>query len=379
MSDAINTYRIEVPTSDLEFLNERLRTMRLPEAETVDDWTQGIPRSYVAEIGKYWQEKYNWREREAAINKYPQFMTQLDDLNIHFIHVESKQQGARPLLLTHGWPGSIVEFLNVIEPLTDPLAHGGGKQDAFHLVIPSLPGFGFSSKPTHVGWNVNKIAEAWDVLMGRLGYDRYLAQGGDWGAGITTTLAADHSEHCVGMHTNMATVGPDRDTLDDLLPIEEESLKASKFYQDWDSGYSKQQSTRPQTLGYGLVDSPIGQAAWVIEKFYQWTDCDGHPENVLTKDQLLDNVMFYWLTGCGASSGRLYWESFGRGGSANPVEVPSGVSVFPKEIFKVSERWARRRYKDLRYYNQLEKGGHFAAFEQPELFVQELRACFRTM
>ena len=379
MSTDIRGFRIDIPQAELDFLHDRLTTARLPESETVSDWSQGIPLSYVTELCEYWRSFYDWRERESRINSYPQYLTQLDDLDIHFIHVESSIESARPLVLTHGWPGSIVEFLEVIEPLTEPLKHGGTEQDAFHLVIPSLPGFGFSAKPSKTGWNVSKIAQAWDELMVRLGYDQYLAQGGDWGAGITTSLAADHSDHCVGMHTNMATVGPDRDTLNDLQPIEEEAMRLGKFYQDWDSGYSKQQSTRPQTLGYGLVDSPIGQAAWILEKFYQWTDCNGHPENAISRDALLDNVMFYWLTGCGASSGRIYWESFGRGGSANPVEVPSGITVFPKEISKVSERWAKRRYKDLRYYNEASKGGHFAAFEQPSIFVEELRACFRTM
>lgn len=379
MSTDIRGFRVDVPQAELDFLHGRLSTTRLPEQETVSDWSQGIPLSYVKELCEYWSSSYDWRNRESQINSYPQYLTQLDDLDIHFIHVESSVQSARPLVLTHGWPGSVVEFLEVIEPLTDPNKHGGTDQDAFHLVIPSLPGFGFSGKPTKSGWNVSKIAQAWDELMVRLGYDQYLAQGGDWGAGVTTSLAADHSDHCVGMHTNMATVGPDRDTLDDLLPIEEEAMRLGKFYQDWDSGYSKQQSTRPQTLGYGLVDSPIGQAAWILEKFYQWTDCNGHPENAISRDSLLDNVMFYWLTGCGASSGRIYWESFGRGGSSNPVEVPSGITVFPKEISKVSERWAKRRYKDLRYYNVASQGGHFAAFEQPSIFVEELRACFRTM
>ena len=379
MSDVVQPFSLDIPDTDLEDLRSRLSNMRLPEKETVDDWSQGIPQNYVREIGEYWKSNYNWREREAMFNRFPQYTTELDGLDIHFMHIESKVKSARPLVLTHGWPGSIVEFMQVIEPLTNPTDHGGSDKDAFHLVIPSLPGFGFSGKPQMTGWGVSKVAKEWVELMKRLGYDKFFAQGGDWGAGVSTELAADHSDSCVGMHTNMATVGPDRDTLDNPLPIEEEAMRGSQFYQEWDSGYSKQQSTRPQTLGYGLVDSPIGQAAWVLEKFYQWTDCDGHPENAISRDRLLDNVMFYWLPGCGASSGRIYWESFGRGGSRNPVEVPSGVSVFPKEIFKVSERWAKRRYKDLRYYNQLDKGGHFAAFEQPELFVAELRACFRKM
>lgn len=375
----ISPYQVSIEQGELDYLHESLQRTRLPEAETVDDWTQGIPLAYVMEILEYWRDKYNWRARERQINQFNQHMIEVDNFQIHAIHERSPIDSARPLVLTHGWPGSIVEFLKTLPRLTHPEEHGGTQEDAFHVVVPSLPGFGFSSKPTKPGCNVAHIADLWDKLMLKLGYQNYLAQGGDWGAGITTALAVNHPEHCVGIHTNMPTVGPDRDTMDDLTPLEEESLKASRFYQDWDSGYSKQQSTRPQTLGYGLVDSPIGQAAWILEKFYQWTDCKGHPENVLTRDELLDNVMFYWLSASGASSARLYWESFGRGGGAGDIKVPSGISVFPKEIFKCSERWARRRYKDLRYYNILDKGGHFAAFEQPELFVEELRACFRMM
>ena len=232
MSTDIRGFQIEIPQPELDFLHDRLRTARLPEPETVSDWTQGIPLGYVSELCEYWRSSYDWRERESRINSYPQYLTQLDDLDIHFIHVESSIESARPLVLTHGWPGSIVEFLEVIEPLTEPIKHGGTEQDAFHLVIPSLPGFGFSAKPSQTGWNVNKIAKAWDELMVRLGYDQYLAQGGDWGAGITTSLAADHSDHCVGMHTNMATVGPDRDTLNDLQPIEEEAMRLTRRFTD---------------------------------------------------------------------------------------------------------------------------------------------------
>ena len=368
-------HKLAVAQSELDELKQRLIQNRLPEAETVADWTQGIPLAYVKELRDYWIHNYDWRRCEDRLNSFPQYVATIDNIDIHFLHIESTRESAKPLILTHGWPGSVIEFLDVIKPLTDPPED----QPAFSLVVPSLPGFGFSSKPKAPGCGVQTIAALWDKLMVGLGYSKYYAQGGDWGAAVTTTLAADHAENCIGMHTNMPSVGPDRDTMDDLTPLEQEALKGSKFYQDWDSGYSKQQSTRPQTLGYGLVDSPVGQMAWIIEKFYQWTDCQGHPENVLTKDQLLDNVMLYWLPASGASSGRLYWESFGRGGSTNPVDVPSGISVFPKEIFKASERWAKRRYKNLVYYNVLEKGGHFAAFEQPAIFTQELRQCFSHM
>ena len=363
----LSPFKIDVPESDLDDLRQRLTQTRLPESETVEDWTQGIPLNYMATIRDYWLNEYDWRRCENQVNQFEQLITNVFGVDIHLLHIKNSDAGSRPLVLTHGWPGSIVEFFDAI-----PLLQGD-----FHLVIPSLPGYGFSGKPESHGWNVEKIANAWNTIMGRLGYDKYLAQGGDWGAAVTTALAINHSDNCIGMHTNMPTVGPDRDTMDDLTEFEQEALKGSKFYQDWDSGYSKQQSTRPQTLGYGLVDSPIGQAAWILEKFYQWTDCQGHPENTLTRDQLLDNVMFYWLTGCGASSGKLYWESFGRGGGgASNIEIPSGVAIYPKEIFKASERWVKRRFKDLRHYEIHEVGGHFAAFEQPEIFVNDLKTCF---
>ena len=379
MTDAIEPFEIQVSDSALWDLKERLARTRWPEAETVSDWSQGIPLAYVQELCAYWRESYDWRMVEARINALPQFVTNIDGVDIHFLHVRSPEDDAKPLVLTHGWPGSIVEFLKVIGPLSDPAAHGGDAADAFHLVIPTIPGYGFSGKPTKTGWGVQRIAHAWAQLMARLGYGSYFAQGGDWGAGITTAIGVQDTEHCAGIHTNMPTVGPDRDTMDDLTEQEQDAIKAQQFYQDWDSGYSKQQSTRPQTLGYGLTDSPAGQAAWIVEKFYQWTDCQGHPENVLSRDELLDNVMMYWINASGASSARLYWESFGRGGGGGDITVPSGVSMFPKEIFRASKRWVERRFKDLRYYNTLDRGGHFAAFEQPELFVGELRASFRTM
>ena len=374
---SIRQFTIDVPQATIDDLNARLDLTRWPEQELVADWTQGIPLSYVQEVCEYWRHNYDWRETEKELNSHPNYLTTIDNLDVHFMHVESSRPDARPLLITHGWPGSVVEFLDAIWDLAYP---ADDSDDAsFHLVIPSLPGFGFSGKPTESGWGVDKIADAWVELMARLGYDKFLAQGGDWGAAITASLGANHAEHCIGVHTNMPSVGPRADTMDDLTPQEEEALKGSKFYQDWDSGYSKQQSTRPQTLGYGLVDSPAGQAAWILEKFYQWTDCSGHPENAISRDRLLDNVMMYWLTASGASSARIYWESFGRGGRGGTIDVPSGCSIFPKEIFKASQRWVEVRYTDLRYYNVLEKGGHFAAMEQPELFVKELRACFAKM
>lgn len=306
----------------------------------------------------------------------PQFRTELDGLGIHFLHIRSPHDNALPLVMTHGWPGSIIEFLKVIGPLSDPTAHGGDAVDAFHVVCPTLPGYGFSDKPTAPGWNVERIARAWSQLMPRLGYDKYVAQGGDWSAAVTTAIGLQDTENCLGIHLNMPIVTPDRDTMDDLTEREKDALAGRKHYVDWDSGYSKQQSTRPQTVGYGLVDSPAGQAAWILEKFWAWTDCDGHPENVLTRDEMLDNIMLYWLPGAAASSARLYWESFGRASQA-PVDIPVGCSIFPKEIFRSSRRWAEKRFRKLVHWNELDRGGHFAAFERPETFVDEVRACFR--
>ncbi|HXZ66280.1 MAG TPA: epoxide hydrolase, partial [Streptosporangiaceae bacterium] len=345
--------------------------------ETVDDWSQGVPLAYLRELCDYWLERYDWRACERSLNAFPQFTTVIDGLDIHFLHVPSPHQGALPLVLTHGWPGSIVEFRKVIGPLTDPVAHGGDAADAFHLVCPSLPGFGFSGKPASPGWGVPRIADAWDTLMTRLGYPRYGAQGGDWGSGVTAALGSRHADHVVGIHLNMVIVRPDPATMDSLTDQERSALAGLQYYRDWDSGYSKEQSTRPQTVGYGLVDSPVGLCAWILEKFWAWTDCDGDPANALTRDEMLDNVMLYWLPGAGASSARLYWESFGKG-LGETVRVPVGCSIFPREIFRASRRWAEKEFPDLRYWGEPPRGGHFAAFEQPELFVQEVRAAFRT-
>ncbi len=284
-----------------------------------------------------------------------------------------------PLIVTHGWPGSVVESHKVIEPLTNPTAHGGTAADAFHVVCPSLPGFGFSAKPTTTGWGVDRIASAWAVLMDRLGYTRYGAQGGDWGSAVTTALGAQDVAHCAGIHITLA-MATRPNVEGQPTPEEARALQGIKYYADWDSGYSKQQSTRPQTLGYGLTDSPSGQAAWILEKFWAWTDCGGHPENILTRDELLDNVMLYWATATAASSARLYWESFGpKRRMARQVSVPTGVAVFPKEIVAPVRRWMEASYTNIRHWNEMPKGGHFAAFEQPDLYVREVRDFFRTL
>lgn len=373
----IKKFNIEIPQSKLDDLQQRLTLTRWPEKETPDDWTQGIPLSYMKEIHDYWLNDYDWRKHEKEINKFPQFLTTINELDVHFIHFKSPHKNAKPLIITHGWPGSVVEFFKVIERLADPKIDGSNSEIAFDIITPSLPGFGFSGKPKKPGFGVEKIADTFSKLMQTLGYEKYFAQGGDWGAAVTTALGTQDS-NCEAIHLNMAVVSPDMETMDDLTEFEQQALAGFQFYQEWDSGYSKQQSTRPQTLGYGLTDSPIGQAAWILEKFYQWTDCDGHPENAVSRDELLTNVMFYWLTETAASSARLYWESFGdfNGGE---VKTPTGVSIYPKEIFKASERWLKKRYTDLRYYNVLDSGGHFAALEKPDLYVNEIRSFFSSL
>ena len=371
MSDALSPFEVAITDEAIADLQARLRGARFPEKETVDDWEQGIPLAYVRELAEYWANTYDWRDRERQLNRYPQFTTELDGLDIHFIHARSPHDGALPLLMTHGWPGSVVEFMKVIEPLIDP----PDPADAFHVVCPSLPGYGWSAKPSSTGWGTKKIATEWVNLMARLGYDRYVAQGGDWGSMVTLGVGARDVEHCAAVHVNMIIAPPGKHMLADLTPREQQALDDYARHQRWGMGYSTQQSTRPQTLGYSLVDSPVGQMAWIVEKFWQWTDCDGQPENALTRDEMLDNVMLYWLPGSGASSARLYWESF-NAREFEKVLVPTCVSVFPKEIFRPSRRFAEPHY-DIAYWNELDKGGHFAAFEQPDAFVEELRTAFR--
>jgi pimeloyl-ACP methyl ester carboxylesterase len=372
--DAITPFLLDVPEAALDDLRRRLRQTRWPDAEPVDDWSQGVPLAYVQDLCRYWAEEHDWRATEARLNGLGPSRTEIDGLGIHFLHVRSPHAGALPLVLTHGWPGSVVEFLDVVGPLTDPTAHGGDAADAFHVVCPSLPGYGFSDKPASTGWGVDRIAAAWAELMRRLGYDRYGAQGGDWGSMVTGGLGQVDPDHVVGIHVNMPVAGPAEGP--DLTPAELHALEGYNEHRTWGTGYSKQQSTRPQTLGYGLADSPAGQCAWIVEKFWAWTDCDGQPERALTRDQMLDNVMLYWLPGAGASSARLYWESF-RNPRLDPVPVPAGCSIFPREIMRPPRRWVEARYTDLRYWNELDVGGHFAAFEQPGLFVDEIRSFFR--
>jgi len=370
----INPYQISVPDEVLSDLRDRLSRARWPEKELVEDWSQGIPLSYVQEMCEYWLTTYDWRQRESALNRFDQFTASVAGCDIHFIHQRSPHTEATPLILSHGWPGSVVEFHKVIEPLTNPTEHGGKADDAFHVVCPSLPGYGFSGKPPEAGWGVEKIADVFTELMMGLEYQTFGAQGGDWGSAITTAIGGRHPDNCLGIHLNMVMRG---NRPKDREPTEEEkaALEAAAYYRDWDSGYSTQQGTRPQTLGYGLTDSPVGQLAWILEKFWAWTDNQGHPEDALSREEMLDNVMLYWVTKSATSSARLYWESF-RSLRPTQVNVPTGVASFPREIIPPVRSWSEGTYTDIRQWTKMPKGGHFAAFEQPELFVEDVRSFF---
>jgi pimeloyl-ACP methyl ester carboxylesterase len=382
MAGALRDFDISIDQAELDDLKARLTNARFPEKETVNDWDQGVPLAYVRELVAYWRDEYDWRRCEAALNAYPNHIIEIDGVDIHFLHIRSPEADARPLLLSHGWPGSVIEFMDVIGPLSDPVAHGGKAEDAFHLVIPSLPGYGFSGKPEKSGWSVGKIAEAWHELMTVLGYDGWFAQGGDWGATITSAIGVQDRGGCKGIHLNMIVAAPPPDVMQN--PTEEEQAAFARFgwYQEKDIGYATQQRTRPQTTGYGLADSPAGQMAWIIEKFHGWSDCgeeqNGHPENIFSRDALLDNVMLYWLTNTAASSARLYWESYSSPG-LEPVHLPTGCSIHPMDIMRPSRRWAESRFKNIVYWNSLDEGGHFAAMERPDQFIEELRGCFRQM
>ena len=374
----IERFEIDVDDSVLEDLRGRLERTRFPDQIEGTGWEYGIPVDYLRELVAYWRDEYDWRSQEARLNDFSHFRTRIDDQSIHFIHARSAHAGALPLLLVHGWPGSVVEFLDVIPRLTEPEAHGGEPADAFHVVAPSLPGYSFS-EPTHTrGWDPWRIARAFTDLMRRLGYDRYGAQGGDWGAQVTTRMAALDPEHCVALHLNM----PIADRPEDEVPLTEDEkadLAAMSHFRREESGYAMEQSTKPQTLGVALNDSPVGLLAWIVEKFRTWSDCDGHPESAFTRDQLITNVMTYWATQTITSSARLYWELQHAGSDARPpefVKVPTGIARYPKEPIRLPRAWAERRY-NVTHWTQMPRGGHFAAMEQPALFVDDLRTFFR--
>jgi pimeloyl-ACP methyl ester carboxylesterase len=370
----IRPFTIAIGQDQLDDLNERIDRARWPERETVADWSQGVPLAALQDLVGYWRRGYDWRACEARLNALGQFVTEIDGLDIHFLHVRSPHKEAMPLVMTHGWPGSVIEFLGVVEALTNP----EDPAQAFHVVAPSLPGYGFSGKPAVTGWGVEKIARAWGELMTRLGYARWVAQGGDWGSAVTTAIGVQRLQGCAGIHLNMPIARPSPEDLVNPGPSELKALAALKYYQDWDSGYSTQQRTRPQTVGYGLVDSPVGLAGWIFEKMWAWTDNQGSPFDALSRDQILDNLMLYWLPATGASSARLYWESFGAF-APQEITLPVAVSAFPKEILPTPRKWAERNFPNLVHWGELDKGGHFAAWEQPDLFVKELRTAFALM
>jgi pimeloyl-ACP methyl ester carboxylesterase len=378
MTDAITPFTLAIPQAELDDLKHRLSATRWPDRETVPDWSQGAPLARVQALCAHWREGYDWRRCEARLNELGQFRTEIDGLGIHFLHVRSPHPDAMPLLISHGWPGSVIEFMKVIGPLTDPVAHGRSANDAFHIIAPSLPGYGFSDKPKCSGWGVSRIAAAWITLMARLGYDRWVAQGGDWGSAVTTAIGVAKPSACAAIHLNMPLIFPGPQDMADLTPAEKSSVASMVQYQEKGSAYAKQQATRPQSLGYGLADSPAGQAAWIYEKMWAWTDNQGAPEDALTLDEMIDNIMLYWLPGTGASSARLYWESFSTFASTR-LELPVGVSIYPKEIFRPSRRWAEKYMSNIIHWNELDRGGHFAAWEQPRLYVNEIRNCFRSV
>lgn len=378
-TETIEPFRVAVPQVSLDDLAFRLRLTRLPDAGIGSDWSEGVPLAGAQALIAYWRDRYDWRRFERRINAYPQFRTKIDGLGIHFIHVRSRHEGALPIILTHGWPGSVVEFLKVIGPLTDPTSHGGRPEDAFHVVIPSQPGFGFSDKPTETGWDVVRTAKAWGVLMQRLGYDRWVAQGGDWGSGVTHALGHVRPAGLVAAHVNWPLVFP-AEFPKNPTPEEKAAMDAAGRFLDEQFGYFKEQATRPQTVGYGLADSPAGQATWIYEKFQAWTDNRGRAEDALTLDEMLDNISLYWFTDTAASSARIYWENTRHGGGfdAGRIELPMSATIFPKEIYRAPKAWAEAHWPNLFYWNEVDRGGHFAAFEQPQLFSEELRSAFHS-
>jgi pimeloyl-ACP methyl ester carboxylesterase len=379
----VEPFRVEIPQATLDDLARRLDQTRFPAPLPGAGWDYGTDQDALRDLVTYWRDGYDWRATEHRLNELEQATTPIDGQQIHFLHVRSPEADALPLVLTHGWPGSLVEFLDVIGPLSDPHAAGGDPADAFHLVIPSLPGYAFSG-PTHEReWDPGRIARAWAQLMARLGYERYGAQGGDWGSFVTSQLAQADPEHVAGIHLNMIAANPGGDDPSTFTEDEQGDLAAFVHYMDDEGGYFRIQSTRPHTLGFALDDSPVGLCAWIVEKFRAWSDCDGDLTNCFTNDQLLDNIMLYWVTGTATSSVRLYYEfdkalRAGRLDVGSRIETPTGYARYPKEIMRTSQRWAERQYQLVHYAN-LPRGGHFAAMEQPALFVDDVRTFFRSV
>jgi pimeloyl-ACP methyl ester carboxylesterase len=391
MASEINPFRYEVGEGELAELRRRIAAARLPGRELVDDRSQGVQLATIRELARYWQTDYDWRGCESRLNALPQFTTRIDGLDVHFVHVRSPHPGALPLIMTHGWPGSVVEMLGSVGPLTDPAASGGQAEDAFDLVLPSLPGYGFSTQPAEVGWDAGRTARAWAELMRRLGYSRYVAQGGDVGAAVTDAMARQAADGLAGIHLNLLRNGLAGGAgLPSQSDQERAALDAISTFRTSGFGYFLEQSTRPQTIGYALLDSPLALAAWILDhdtdSYYKISRAfvDGQPSGQLTRDSVLDNITLYWLTGTGASAARIYWEN-GRAGAAAAgdappdVTVPVGFTTFPGEIFRAPRSWVEQTYPTLTYFNEAERGGHFAAWEEPELFAVEIRAAFRSL
>jgi pimeloyl-ACP methyl ester carboxylesterase len=389
---AIRPFHIEVPEQELTELRRRLAATRWPSRELVDDRSQGVQLATMQALARYWTSEYDLRRCEARLNALPQFATEIDGVDIHFIHVWSPHEDALPLIMTHGWPGSVIELLDSIGPLTDPTAHGGRVEDAFHLVLPSLPGYGFSGEPREVGWDLDRTARAWAELMHRLGYEHYVAQGGDVGAGVTDAMGRQAPEGLVGIHTNLLVPAlNDPGALPADTAQERAALAAIKTFQTSGNGYFVEQATRPQTIGYALLDSPVALAAWMLDHDTDAYDkisrafVDGRPSGNLTRDHVLDNVTLYWLTGTGAAAARSYWEAYGPDAPAAgrptppPPPIPVGFTAFPGEIWRTPRSWAETAYPTLGYFHEADRGGHFAAWEEPELFATEIRAAFRPL
>jgi pimeloyl-ACP methyl ester carboxylesterase len=373
----VTPFKVHVPQAELDDLKKRLAAARWPDRGPAADWSEGVPLAKAQALIEYWRTRYDWRRAESSLNALPQFRTQVEGLGVYFIHVRSKHENALPIILTHGWPGSIIEFLQVIGPLVDPTAHGGKADEAFHVVVPSLPGFGFSDKPTEAGWRLPRIANAWATLMARLGYSRYVAQGGDLGAGVSTWMAKQRVSGLAAIHLNLPILfPPPPPPPGGYTAAEQPALAQLGKYAGDGSGYASIQATRPQTLGYGLADSPVGQAMWIYEKFQAWSDNKGDPAEAISVDHMLDDITLYWLTDTAASSARVYFESFAKDFARMPIDLPVAVSIFKGDFFTPPKVWGDQTYSKLFYWNEVPKGGHFAALEQPELFVAELRKSF---